>query len=193
MKNKILIVFIALCFVCSCSPEARKHRKEQKLARMIKENPDLVHSDTTYKDTTIKVPVILDTLEGQNTPDLWPVDSLTAHFKEKVDSTTLDSLNQGFKGILAHAGDLDTTLKSKTSTVHIKRKGKELEVDVAVTPDPVKISVPVAVTNINPPAPLTWYEQIFLKIGKTFGIIGFSLLLLLILYVAFRLIRATLK
>jgi hypothetical protein len=190
MRNSI---FILLLLFCACSPEARKHRNEQKLARLIKENPDLVRHDTTFVDTIVKSPDVHDHFEGQNTPDLWPVDSMTAHFKEKVDSTTLDSLNHGFKEILVHSGDMDTTLKSKNSKIHIKKHGKDLAVDVDVTPDPVKIKVPEAITNINPPPVLTWYENIFLQIGKTFGIIGFSLLLLLVLYILYRILKATLK
>jgi hypothetical protein len=185
MRNSIFI----LVLLFSCSPEAQQHRKEQKLARLVKENPNLVSRDTTFIDTTFKSSEVHETFEGQMTPDLWPVDSLTAGFKERVDSTDLDSLNRGFKKILTHANDMDTTFKSKNSKIRIKKEGKNITVDVDIVPDPVKAVIPVAVTNINPPAVLTWYESFFLYIGKIFGKMGFCLLLILIIYITYRVIR----
>jgi hypothetical protein len=60
---------------------------------------------------------------------------------------------------------------------------------VETRPEPVKFKAPVAVSNINPPAVLTWYETFLLQLQKTFGAVGLGLLLLLILYVIYRFLR----
>jgi hypothetical protein len=194
----LLLVWVALMLfvIVSCGPAARQHRKEQKLARLIKENPGLVTHDTIFKDTTAQPDSIHETFQADVGPDLWPVDSLTGYFEGKVQPDILDSLNKGIKSLMEHSGDMDTTFETapdkKTggkTKVHVRREGKKLTVDVDVVPDPVKIKVPVAVTNINPPAALTWYETMFLHVGKTFGVIGFCLIGLLILYTLYRILR----
>jgi hypothetical protein len=194
----LLLVWVALMLfvIVSCGPAARQHRKEQKLARLIKENPGLVTHDTIFKDTTAKPDNIHETFQADVGPDLWPVDSLTGYFEGKVQPDILDSLNKGIKGLLEHSGDMDTTFETpadkKTggkTKVHVKREGKKLTVNVDVVPGPVKIKVPVVVTNINPPAVLTWYQSTLLYIGRTFGALGLCLIALLILYILYRVMK----
>ncbi len=183
----IYAFLISLLF--SCGPAARQHRKEQRLARLIKKNPQLAKTDTVKSKISVDVPEINEHFTMELTPDLWPLDSMMEHFEGKVDPVALDSLELGFKEILAHNNDMDTTIKTKSSTIRIKKVGNSVAVDVLTSPPDVKIEVPVAVTAVKPPAVLTWYERIFMKIGKTIGVVGFSLLLLFLLYIAYRVVN----
>ena len=188
---KYIYILIILSLLFSCGPAARQHRKEQKLARLLKENPALAKTDTTKVGTIINVPAIHDRVEIELQPDLQAADELMNRLNGKVDSSLLDTLNQGFKAILEHSGDVDTTLHTETSKIHIKKKGKKLTVDVITQPQPLKIEIPVAVTNINvPPVELRWYEKAFKWVRNTIGILGFSLLFLLLLYLVYRFIKA---
>lgn len=186
MKNFIIII---LLLAAACGPAAKERRAERKLAKLVKENPGLQKHDTAYVDTTLNSSQVHEIFQGEIKADLWPVDSLTGYFEGKVDSSDLDSLNQGFKAILSHSGDIDTTFVSKNSKVHLKKQGKKLEVTLDVVPDPVKFKAPIAVNSVNPPAALTWYENIFLQIGKTFGALGFALFLLILLFIIYRVAR----
>jgi hypothetical protein len=183
------IAIIGLVLIFGCTPEQKMRRAERKLARLVKKNPGLVKTDTIFKDTIVAVPIIKDSTEFITPLDTAAVDSLTGHFKGKVDSLVLDSLNQGFKGILEHAGDIDTTVKSGKTKFIFKRRGTLTKITIEAEPEPVKIRLPMTVNAVKPIPPLKWHERIFLKIGQTAGAIGFALLLLILIYIAYRILK----
>jgi hypothetical protein len=187
MRSIIFFLFIAL--VVSCGPAAKQKRSERRLAKLIEKNPGLVATDTIHKEIEVQPDTIQETFQGEIGPDLWPVDSLAGYFEGKVQPDVLDSLNQGFKGILERSGDIDTTFKSERSTVRLRKAGKKVQIDIESIPEPVKAKVPVIIKKIQPPPALNWYEKIFLWMGKTVGLIGFGFLFLLILYITYRIIR----
>lgn len=190
MKNIFYILIIGFILIVSCSPEAQRHRQEQKIARLLKKNPQLINQDTVKKEIDIDVPQICDTAQIILKSDSSKVDSLTDHFSEKVDKVTLDSLEYGFKDILKHSGDIDTLVKAKKSTFRIKKKGNDLTVEIVTDPYKLKVNVPVFVTNIKvPEIELRWYEKMFKWVHKTLSMIEWSLLILLILYIVYRVIK----
>lgn len=189
MKNLYYFIIIFL-FISSCSPEATRHRQEQKIARFLKKNPQLINQDTIKKEIDIDVPQICDTARIVLKSDSSKIDSLTNRFKDKVDSVTLDSLEYGFKDILKHSGDIDTLIKAKKSTFRIKKKGNDLTVEVVTNPSKIKVIIPVSITTIQVhEIELKWYEKAFKWIRETAGMIGFSFLFLLILYVIYRVVK----
>lgn len=192
MRN--LLLFTLLLIIVSCTPEGIRHRQEQKIARLLKKNPQLINQDTIHQELDIKVPLICDTANITLKPDTNKVGSLIGHFKNKVDSITLDSLEDGFKDILEHSGDIDTIVKTKKSTFRIKKKGNNLTVEVVTKPSKLKVNVPIAVTTIKvPEIELKWYEKGFKWIRQTAGMIGFSFLFLLILYIIYRFVKFSIK
>jgi hypothetical protein len=189
MKLSKILFILTLIFLSACGPAAKLRKAERKLAKLVKENPDLVKTDTIWKDTTFQPDTIHELFQGEIGPDLWPVDSLTGYFEGKASPDVLDSLNRGFKGILEHSGDMDTTFRSKKSTVRVIKNGKNLTVDVETVPDPIKAEVPVEVNTVTPVTPLTWYETFFLHIGQTVGALGFGLLFLILAYIIYRFVK----
>jgi hypothetical protein len=194
MARIILFAWVVICalIIFSCGgPAGKQHRQEQRIARMLKKNPQLVDTDTVVADIFVNVEPVMDTVQFQLTPDLWPVENMLNDLDGKIDSTFLDSLEQQIKRTVEHASDFDKTIKTKKSTVHVTKKGNNVTVDVVVDPPDEKVSVPVAVTKINPPAiEPRWYETTLLKIQNTVGWLGFSLLFLLIIYIVYKIVRA---
>lgn len=193
-----MFAFVLTIAMSSCTTEGQQHRKEQKLARLIKANPGLVTTDTVKKDTLVQVPELHENIDldlSEESDSLY-IDRLTRKFYgHHMDSGSIDTLNQGFRGILSHSGDIDTTVTTKSmngeagsSKVHIIKKGTKLNIDIVTTPPPVEVSVPVAVTTIKVPVvEPKWYHRIFIWINRTFGFLGWALLLLLgliLLYMA---------
>lgn len=187
MKN--LLILVLLLIIAGCSPEAKIRKAERKMARLVKKHPELVKSDTTWKDTMVAAPAIKDSTEFITAIDTAAVDSLTNHFTGKVDSLILDSLNQGFKVILNKSGDIDTTVVSNKTKFHFKRRGTITKINIEVEPEPVKIKYPAVVKTVKPVAPLKIHERILMHISKKVGIVGMGLLFIILVYILYRIIK----
>jgi hypothetical protein len=190
---KILIKILLVCIVVSsCGPQAKLRRAERKIARIEKKNPGVITIDTVWKDSTVTSPVIKTSVEIENNTaqsDTAAVDSLTSKFADKVQPEILDSLKHGFETILSKSGEIDTTVTNGETKIHYKRKSGKTNINIETTPPPIKIKYPVAIKEVKPPAALNWYERLILKIGKdTLSILG-ALLVLIILYVLYRIAK----
>lgn len=201
MKKDTISLILKLTFalmiltMISCVPLIKHERNERHIARLVKKDPSLVKTDSIFKDTSYKVPEIIDNLEvnltGDSLLDDYQVDLLTGRFRDKLDSNAIDTLNHGFKQILAHASDVDTTIDDGKEKIHIQKKGKNIKITTDVIPPPLKIKEVIQVNTITPIKPATWYEKVFMKVGKTVTTSVFSFLIILILYFIFKAIKGS--
>jgi hypothetical protein len=200
MKDRITrymaLIILGITFLmmlhAGCTPKQNSKRVKKQLNELIKLNPDLVTSDTLHKDTTLVMPGIKDTatVKNDSAATFSQVDSLTGKFAGKVDSTALDSLNKGFKGILNKAITKDTIIRTKKGTkVHIHESPTGMQVDIETDSLKKDFKYDTAITTVKPVQVLTWWEEWLLKIGKeTITVIGI-LLLFLIAYILYRILR----
>ncbi len=91
--------------------------------------------------------------------------------------------------IVKHASDIDTNITSDKTRLHIRKSGNKLTIDTETIPNAIKIREPIGVNTVQPVPIITWYQNILLSIGKYVGVVGGILLLLLILYILYRVLK----
>jgi hypothetical protein len=192
-----VVIGILLFNLISCTPEGNQRRAERKLARLTKNHPELIKTDSIPGDTNLAVPKINSSVEIDLKSDIGKVDSLLNKFADKIDPAALDSLSKGMNDIVNHAGDIDTTITTVTPNgtvkTHYKKQGKKVNIDSEILPDSINFKYTKVINTIQPIIQLKWYEEIFMKFGKAVGITGFSFLFLILILIAYRFTKWVLK
>lgn len=185
----IFIIIIVSMALLSCGSIAKQHRSEQKLSKLIKANPQLVKSDTTIKDTIIQQADITGhaVINEDSNKLHHEIEQTTAKFVK--DSIAQDSINSEMESIADHAGDIDTTIDDGKAKIHIKKTGTKLVVDTQARPDSVVVAHTTIVNTVRPVPILKWYQRFLLKIGT----LGICFLILILLYVIYRIFKSTTK
>jgi hypothetical protein len=200
MKNRKTIIYclifawglmLALA-MAGCTPEQKARSSQRKLNRILKKHPELTGTDTVTKTITVVTPGIVDSVAFDTKPDTSAVDSLTQHFAAKVDTVTLDSLNTGFKTILVKATTFDTILKTGRARYHVTEKAGRLKIELETDTTKQDIKVPVAINKVSAKFVPTWYQRLFMWVGKDMLIIIGSFLFLLLALAVYKGIRKAL-
>jgi hypothetical protein len=171
---RFLILMMAI-MVAACSPE-------QRLARLVKKNPQLVQMDTGFVNITVQADSVSDSLTFNRGPIASDVDSLTDKFTGKVSGPVLDSLNKGFKELLKK-GDIDTTITTDKGKFSIVSKNGRTTINATLQPEPFDTLVPVVINTVNPPAVNNIFDRFTLKIAHK---LEFWLFIIILLYIGYR-------
>lgn len=145
--GKVLIIILSLCFLSGCAIfQSREKRSEKKLAKLLRENPNLITEDSTEQIDSIQPDSINNHIEfehGDSTTDL--------NFLG-LDSAKTQQINNLLKKEL-HAGDIDTTIESTskagTTKTRIIRNGNKTSVTTQVKPRQIQYTKRIVKKSIQ--------------------------------------------
>lgn len=185
------LAILALMVSCSASKQERSDKRAQrKLAKLLKKHPEIAKSDTIMKDTVIKAPAIKDSVKAALKSDSGAINSIVDNAKLQIPDSSKQALKDSLNSFLENR-ERDTVITSDQGIkFRIKEKGNTISVEIEKPPSDIDIKYPQIINKITPaPKELSWIDQLKLKAGEILIYMGALLFLLLLLYIAWRIVK----
>lgn len=115
-----LFALFGLILLCGCSPERKLHRAEKKLSKLIANFPELVKTDTVWKDTTVFVPSKEIKGEAEINKDFNGLTDIIDQFKGRIDSLTALQLKTEIKNYTINRPILLDTITIDSLGMHVR-------------------------------------------------------------------------
>jgi len=170
----ILSVLLVVVLLASCTPEKR-------LARLVKNHPELMKIDTLWQDVPVYVPGVQKDTSTALNMDVSGVDSILQKYGLMIDSLTRRKLHTEIKNYVINRPVIKDTLNIfLTDSTHIQvfQDGNNLNWRIRRNPQTIYKTVPVVINSVTADVKKTFWDHVLDKWPEIllFGILFYLML-----------------